>query len=476
MKRSRFGAIAWGLVVALVGMLVVGTVGAARADDAAKTDAKAEDKSTDETDEKASPEKPDPKKVPTHHQIGVIKVGDEKEPLTINTFCMDKNDRVLAACGGATRRYVRTETGYKTETVTQATSVQIFDLDGKLLDSISVDFKPQAINVDEKGAIYVAGMGQLAKFSPEGKLIAKGDTPNKSDIKKVVEEQKKQIIARNKQYKERMATQIESYEKQVEDLKKKQAELKSAKKDKKANKDGEKADKKADNAQREQLAKQIEMLQSRIKSYKTQAEMMEKRMGDVDAQAEQMAQHKMAITGVAVSGGNVYAASPATAGYGFDVYRADTDFTNPKKIVEGLRGCCGQMDIQAYGGELFVAENSRAQVVRYDRDGKEICKWGKRDREGVVGFGSCCNPMNLRFGPGGEVYTAESNLGRIKRFSRDGEFLGLVGTASIIPGCKHVAIAVSKDGKRVYMLDITRNQINILEEGAAPEKTAQAAK
>ena len=85
----------------------------------------------------------------------------------------------------------------------------------------------------------------------------------------------------------------------------------------------------------------------------------------------------------------------------------------------------------------------------------------------MVGFGSCCNPMNLRIGPGGEVYTAEATLGRIKRFSRDGEFLGLVGSANITPGCQHVAIAVSKTGDRVYMLDAPRHQIIIFAQGGA---------
>jgi hypothetical protein len=50
--------------------------------------------------------------------------------------------------------------------------------------------------------------------------------------------------------------------------------------------------------------------------------------------------------------------------------------------------------------------------------------------------------------------------------------LGLVGTAEIIPGCKHVAIAVSKSGDRVYMLDITRSQINILQRRPADDAPA----
>jgi hypothetical protein len=40
--------------------------------------------------------------------------------------------------------------------------------------------------------------------------------------------------------------------------------------------------------------------------------------------------------------------------------------------------------------------------------------------------------------------------------------LGLVGSVDIVPGCKNVAIAVSQDGGRVYMLDITRSHIVVM--------------
>jgi hypothetical protein len=120
------------------------------------------------------------------------------------------------------------------------------------------------------------------------------------------------------------------------------------------------------------------------------------------------------------------------------------------------------MDIQAAGDSLFVAENARHRVVRYDREGEQLAVWGKSDREGLEGFGSCCNPMNLRVGPHGALYTSEATLGRIKRYTGDGEFLGLVGKTTIVPGCKHVAIGVSADASRVYLLDITRTNILVL--------------
>jgi len=121
------------------------------------------------------------------------------------------------------------------------------------------------------------------------------------------------------------------------------------------------------------------------------------------------------------------------------------------------------MDIQPDGqGGIYVAENSRFNVVHLDRDGNELARWGYKDRHSVLGFGSCCNPMTVRVDTDGNVYTAESNLGRVKKYSPQGEFLGHIGSAVIQGGCKHVAIDFSRDGSRLYVLDITNAEIAVL--------------
>jgi sugar lactone lactonase YvrE len=152
------------------------------------------------------------------------------------------------------------------------------------------------------------------------------------------------------------------------------------------------------------------------------------------------------------------------------------EFQNAEVIISGLSGCCGQMDVQASSTGLYVAENSRHRVVRYEANGKLVSTWGKGDRTGVDGFSSCCNPMNVCFGKNGDVFTAESNTGRIKRFTADGKFVDYVGDIKLVPGCKNVSIAVSPDGDRVYMLDITRNHIVLMERkpAAAADTTAAA--
>ena len=107
-------------------------------------------------------------------------------------------------------------------------------------------------------------------------------------------------------------------------------------------------------------------------------------------------------------------------GYGFAAWRMDHKFENPTKVLSELRGCCGQMDVQAVGEELFVAENTKHRVGHYDRDGKRIEEFGTTaSGRNSDGFGGCCNPMNLCRGPEGQILTAESE-GIIRRFSSNG--------------------------------------------------------
>jgi hypothetical protein len=229
----------------------------------------------------------------------------------------------------------------------------------------------------------------------------------------------------------------------------------------------------------EQIAESKEML----KMYADAKEQMKEQYGDADAveltdeQIDEMVaasmKSKLAVASISGTDDTVFIACRMTVGYGYEVWRMDAEFADGKKIIEGLSGCCGQMDVQANEVGVFVAENSRKRVRRFDADGQSVCDWGKAS-EGVHGFGSCCNPMNLAFGADGVVYTAEDTTGRIKRYKPDGTLLSLVGAADVVPGCKKVSIGVDRAGDRVYMLDITRNHIAVLSR-VAPDPTGPLA-
>ena len=80
--------------------------------------------------------------------------------------------------------------------------------------------------------------------------------------------------------------------------------------------------------------------------------------------------------------------------------------------------------------------------------------------------------MNLNFDSKGVLYTAESGLGRVKKHSTDGKFLGLVGyigverftrAGGLAASCSNIAIAVTPDAKRVYVLDFKKSLIRVME-------------
>ncbi len=152
--------------------------------------------------------------------------------------------------------------------------------------------------------------------------------------------------------------------------------------------------------------------------------------------------------------------------------RFDLDLKNPKQIADGLRGCCQRCDVATRDDVFYVAENTAHRVVRFDSDGEVLGNWGQQSRTELGSFGSCCNPMNLCFGPDGVLYTSESGMARVKRYTADGKFLGLVGyvgterfsqASGLAASCSNIAIAVADGGDRIYVMDYTSGRIRVLQ-------------
>jgi hypothetical protein len=249
---------------------------------------------------------------------------------------------------------------------------------------------------------------------------------------------RKEAEAELKQQKESFKRTVDSYKKRVEDLKKIDAEKRTA-------------------LQKRQLQQYESILNSFAQTEKFYASRT------VDSIIEGKVSRLKIINGIALSEKDIFIACGEAKGYGYAVWRMDHEFKNAKRVLTGLGGCCGQMDVQCCTtGDLLVAENTRHQFARYNRDGKRIGSWGKRGNDkDIECFGGCCNPMNVRATRSDEVYTAESE-GLIKRFSGKGEFLGVVGYAPLTGGCKNVAVAVSPDGSRVYFADQPGSRIIVL--------------
>jgi len=191
------------------------------------------------------------------------------------------------------------------------------------------------------------------------------------------------------------------------------------------------------------------------------------------------------VAGIAVTRRHVF----ASFGSGWStlstskLYRFSRKLEDPKLIAEGMRGCCQRCDLVTDGRKVYLAENSAHRVLVLTRNGKERDKWGSRSRDELEGFGACCNPMNLCFDAEGVLYTSESGLGRVKRYTPDGEFLGLVGYLGVdrfqsagahAAACSNIAIAVAPDGNRVYVMDFPHNQIRVLQKKEAADAVTSA--
>lgn len=363
---------------------------------------------------------------PTHKQVGTIDVnaGDLAD-MQLACFCLAPNGNVLAACGGGSGE------------------IRVFNPDGQYLTTWPLSIRPEAINVGSDGNIYVAGAGTLLKLDADGNELLRKEAPHVAAINADPEKIRAEVIQQAKQTVESLGSQLKMYDQMIAAIEEK-----------------EEADRTAEDTQ------QLEMLQQVKKQYEQlQEEYGNGELSDeqIDAQVKSMIEYKSRIASISEAGGLVFLATGQAQGYGFCVWKMDGNFEGGEEIVHDLSGCCGQMDVQCCDNGVFVAENSRHRVTRYDTDGKELASWGESARSGLQGFGGCCNPMNVACGADGSIYTAESETGRIKQYSPDGALLSLVGKVDLVPGCKKVAISVAKDGGHVYMLDITRNTILIMD-------------
>ncbi|MCC9608227.1 hypothetical protein LOC68_01045 [Blastopirellula sp. JC732] len=375
----------------------------------------------------------------THEQVGLIEI---PKGIPVNAFCLDAKGQILTAMGDSPGE------------------IRILNSAGEKVAGWELEIKPEAINTAPDGTILVAGDGKVMRFSPEGKLLTEAESPHAAAVKEHQEDIRKEAEQQLKQTARPAAAMIEAYTRMMEQLqaKEEKGEL---------------------NEQEKNVLKILPDHITRLEEQKAAEDARPKTEGPSDDKITErmkaLMQRKLHVASVSSDGKYVYVAAPSIKGYTFDVWRMSPEFTDAQVVVADLRGCCGHMDVQACEQGLFVAENARHRVACFSADGAAGVTWGKADRSGEDGFTSCCNPMNVCFNKSGDVYTAESNTGRIKRFAADGTFKEFVGDVKLVPGCKNVSIAVSPDSDRVYMLDITRNHIVLMQRKSAEAKATEPA-
>ena len=124
-------------------------------------------------------------------------------------------------------------------------------------------------------------------------------------------------------------------------------------------------------------------------------------------------------------------------------------------------------------GLLRVANPGRLRIDTFTQDGAYEFSWGEASN-GIEGFCGCCNPAALAVLPDGGFITAEKGLMRVKHYSSDGGFLGVVAgpkelQVSMQPkvcktpeDCQPDALDVAVDNTgRVYVLDTHQARVRI---------------
>lgn len=400
----------------------------------------------------------DPKWRPTHEQIARFEIGAR-----LNNFCLDSQGRILACCGDQ--------------------KIRVLSQDGKLLETWELPFAPEAIGLCQaNGTIFVGGEGHVAKLGPDGSVLEQKEFPppmTDEQIEQMVQEQVKAQQKMFEDYIRGLKAQLASVEKQMAEKGKKAGERAAAKE--KPSED----EKTAENRQ-EQLSpdlfryvtgiqssdegfsmtfKEDAPLEAQAEVLRWYAKMIEEQYGGPEKLADQLRQRmKMSsrtatYTGIAAAPKDLFVVCSAP-GFSYNAWRLNHQLDDPKLIVKGLRGCCGQMDCQTHDGDLWIPLNTEHKVYRYDRDGNVVSKFGQFERERADAFGGCCEPKNIRFADDGFVYCAESGPPVcVKRFTLDGQFQDVVCFPVYKTGC--VRVSVDKAGEKVFLMSPNEQAIYV---------------
>ncbi|MDP6042015.1 MAG: hypothetical protein QGG64_25930, partial [Candidatus Latescibacteria bacterium] len=157
----------------------------------------------------------------------------------------------------------------------------------------------------------------------------------------------------------------------------------------------------------------------------------------------------------------------------YDVSGAPISIIGQKDEAQGVAGFVvphPYFDLAvADDGLLRVANPGRHRIEFYTFDGSLELWWGEVSMQ-IEGFAGCGNPANFALFPDGRLVTCEKGLPRVKIYSPQGVFAGVVAGAEQFPDYLFDGVSGSRSGEldvavdshgRVLVLDATQKAVRI---------------
>jgi sugar lactone lactonase YvrE len=122
-----------------------------------------------------------------------------------------------------------------------------------------------------------------------------------------------------------------------------------------------------------------------------------------------------------------------------------------KRLVTGTartgEGLAKPYGVAVHEGRIYVADSSDRSIKVFDVPGKNFFKIAPEDGQGVIRM-----PLGIAVDGRGTVYVCDATQRQIKVYDKDGAFLRVIGSKDDFD--KPASVAVDKEGKRVYVIDI----------------------
>jgi hypothetical protein len=97
----------------------------------------------------------------------------------------------------------------------------------------------------------------------------------------------------------------------------------------------------------------VAQLKEMQKSMQESLEVMKEQFNPSSERIAAMIKQMGKINSLAVAKDELFVTTSASQGFGYEIWRTNRDFEEPKRVKSKLNGCCGQLDIQSDGENLI---------------------------------------------------------------------------------------------------------------------------